>query len=384
MTGKIRICHIITGLERGGAESMLFNLLKHTDYHEFEPYVVSLLPNGALRDPIRALGVRVETLNMGRGLPSPFKIAELKKILKTNRIDIAQCWMYHANLLGGIAARLEGIPTIWNIRHSNLENAVNKKNTLRIVHLCAKLSPYIPQKIIYCAQKACVVHEKIGYASDKSIVISNGFELDRFHPSPDARTSLREELGLSPESLLIGLAARFDPQKDHASFFQAANVLLENIKNTTDIHFVLCGTGVTLDNPSILELIPKSLLSTNRLHLLGARSDMPRIYAALDISTLSSVGEAFPNVVGEAMACEVPCVVTDVGDAAWIVGDTGIVVPPSHPTALAKGWAQLVEKSREERRLLGTHARKRIEETFDIARITDQYASVHKTIYKQV
>ena len=383
MTEKIRICHIITGLGQGGAENMLYNLLKYTNRNQFIPSVVSLLPDGTLSDPIRALDIRVETLNMGRGIPSPFKIAELKKILKINHIDVVQCWMYHANLLGGIAARLLSIPPIWNIHHSNLENAVNKKNTLRIVHLCAKLSPYIPQKIIYCAQQARVVHEKIGYAADKSIVIPNGFEISRFCASSEAKASLREELGLSPESLLIGLAARFDPQKDHASFFQAANLLLEKNEKAKDIHFILCGTGVSNDNPAILELIPESLHSNQRLHLLGARSDMPHIYAALDIATLSSLGEAFPNVVGEAMACEVPCVVTDVGDAAWIVGDTGIVVPPSNPTALANGWGQLIEKNREERRLLGTRARKRIEDTFDIAQITDQYAAVHEDLSRR-
>ena len=269
MTEKIRICHIITGLGQGGAENMLYNLLKYTNRNQFIPSVVSLLPDGTLSDPIRALDIRVETLNMGRGIPSPFKIAELKKILKINHIDVVQCWMYHANLLGGIAARLLSIPPIWNIRHSNLENAVNKKNTLRIVHLCAKLSPYIPQKIIYCAQKARTVHEKIGYAADKSIVIPNGFEISRFCPAPEARVSLREELGLSPESLLIGLVARFDPQKDHASFFQAANLLLEKIKNTKDVHFILCGTGVSNDNPAIVELIPEELRLSGQLHLLG-------------------------------------------------------------------------------------------------------------------
>lgn len=380
MKEKIRVCHIITGLGQGGAETMLYNLLKYTDRNRFEPSVISLLAEGPLSASIRDLSIHVDALNMMRKLPSPFKIMELKKNMSINNIDLVQCWMYHANLLGGIAAKLQGIPAIWGIHHSNLDNIVNKKSTLQIIHLCAKLSPYIPQKIIYCAQKARTVHEGIGYAANKSIVIPNGFEISRFHPSQETRASLRKELGLSAESLLIGLIARFDPQKDHASFFQAANLLLEKIKYAADIHFILCGTGVTDDNTAILKLIPEPLRSTNRLHLLGARLDIPRIYASLDIATLSSVGEAFPNVVGEAMACEIPCVVTDVGDAAWIVGNTGIVVPASNPAELANGWLQLIEKSAADRLLLGKRARKRIEETFDITQITDQYAAVHQDI----
>lgn len=377
MSRKMRVCHIITGLGRGGAESMLHNLLKHTDRDRFDSSVISLLEEGPLGAPIRDLGVRVESLKMTRGLPNPLKIVQLAKKLRTNRIDLAQCWMYHANLLGGIATKWQGIPSVWGIHHSNLTVAANKKSTLRIVRLCANLSPFLPEKIIYCAQKARSVHEEIGYTANKSAVIPNGFEISRFTPSAQARISLREELGLARESLLIGLIARFDPQKDHASFFQAANLLLEKTGDGMNIHFILCGTGVTMDNAEIVALIPQPLLSSGRLHLLGARADMPRIYAALDISTLSSVGEAFPNVLGEAMACAVPCVTTDVGDCAWIVGDTGILVPSARPKELADACLRMIEMGSAERHLMGERARNRIREMFDIVKIADQYANIY-------
>jgi glycosyltransferase involved in cell wall biosynthesis len=212
------------------------------------------------------------------------------------------------------------------------------------------------------------------------VIIPNAFDLENFRPDPPARQSVRQELGLSPEAPLIGLINRFHPMKDHNNFIQAATLLL---KSLPEAHFLLCGGGVTWENSELVGWIKAGNLQ-ERCHLLGHRDDIPRLMAALDIVSLSSSGgEGFPNVIGEAMACGSPCVVTDVGDAALIVGETGVVVPKKDPQALAAGWHKLLlDLTREERVQLGLAARRRVTEQYSLNMITQQYQRVYASMVK--
>jgi glycosyltransferase involved in cell wall biosynthesis len=241
----------------------------------------------------------------------------------------------------------------------------------------ALLSGLIPVQIICCADSSRQTHAAIGYDQEKMVVISNGFDIARFLPDVGARTSVRTELGLSPDTLLIGLCARFNPQKDHETFIRAAGLLSRKMPQ---VHFLLWGDYVDVANDRLTGWIATENLK-GRTHLLGMRPDSPRLAAALDVSTLSSsYGEAFPLVVGEAMSCAVPCVVTDVGDAAHIVGETGRSVPPSSPEALAAAWVELLSLPADERRALGNEARKRIENLFSLEKMGEAYAQLYRDI----
>lgn len=184
-----RIAHIITGLEVGGAESMLQKLLAATDRSAFEPLVISLTTDGPVGDRIKGLGIPVRALGMSRRAPSPGIVLQLAWLLR-RQAEIVQTWMYHADLVGGLAGRLAGIPVVWGLRHSELDPRIYRKRTVWVQKACAILSRSIPRRIVSCSHVGRQVHEALGYDADKFVDIPNGFELDRFAPSPDHRESL--------------------------------------------------------------------------------------------------------------------------------------------------------------------------------------------------
>jgi glycosyltransferase involved in cell wall biosynthesis len=215
----------------------------------------------------------------------------------------------------------------------------------------------------------------MGYAADKMVVIPNGFDLDLFRPQKTARLSVRQEFGIPDNTLLIGLVGRYNRQKDYGNFVEAAAMLHRQIPTT---HFLLCGDGVNWENNLLAQRIDAAGLRSYS-HLLGRRQDIPWLVAALDIAcSSSSFGEGFPNVIGEAMACGVPCVVTDVGDSALIVGDTGKVVLPRDPAALASAWRDLIDQGETMRLRLGEAARSRIKKNFDLQSIARRYENLYR------
>jgi glycosyltransferase involved in cell wall biosynthesis len=374
----MKITHVIAGLSTGGAQMMLYKLLAHLDRAAFEAEVVSLADVGPLDKKIRALGVPVRILGMRPGVPNPSGIWKLARWLRQDPPHVIQTWMYHADLIGSLAAALAGrIPVAWNIRHSNLNVEDNKRSTFWTVRACAGLSRWLPARIVCCSESSRDIHAGLGYAANEMVVIPNGFDLDLFRLDPAARLSVRQELGVGPETPLIGLVGRFNPQKDHRTFVQAAARLRSDLP---EVHFLLCGEGVTADNPRLGEWISTAGIG-DRCHLMGHREDMPRLTAALDIATTASAyGEGFPNVIGEAMACGVPCVATDVGDSAQIVDDTGRIVPPRDPSALAEAWRALIMLGPQERVRLGLTARRRIERNFSLPSVVARYRLLYEEL----
>jgi len=373
---RLRILFVITSLQVGGAERMLLKLVSRmAPSHDLA--VVSLAKRGALACEFEQAGAEVSALGM-RGLQStPAAIARLVHRIRAWRPQLMSTWMYHADLLGGLAARLTGLPPVaWNIRYGGLLNPQINRATRVVIRTNALLSGTLPKKILCCSEAARRIHVEAGYRDDRFHVIPNGFDLQQFQPSAEARTSVRQELGLSEDDLLIGLVARWHPDKDQPGFIRAAAALGQQYKNA---HFVLVGDLCDTDNSSLVRLISEANL-IGRAHLLGRRSDIPRITAALDIATSSSIVEAFSNTLGEAMACSVPCVTTDVGDSAYIVGDTGKVVPSQNPSALARAWAELIAMPDTSRRELGQRARKRVGEEFELDIVTRQYEAAFREI----
>jgi glycosyltransferase involved in cell wall biosynthesis len=371
----MRIVFIITGLSTGGAEMMLFKVLERLDRQRFAPHVISLTTLGELAPRIAALGIPIDAVGMKPGLPSPSGFFRLMQLLKRLNPDVVHTWMYHADFLGGLAARLAGVSALgWCIRNSNLDKDKTKFSTRVVVGLCASISKWVPLRILSCSEKARQVHVGCGYAAEKMVVVPNGFDLSQFKPDLDARHRVRAELGITDQTPLVGLIGRFDPQKNHAGFFEAAAVLHRQMPQ---VHFVLAGQDIDSRNAALMQAITQAGVLPNT-HLLGLRNDMPELMAALDVlASSSSYGEAFPNVLGESMACGVPCAVTDVGDSAYIVGDTGRVVASGDMAGLAQALAGILQLPAAERLALGEAARSRVATHFEIGHITRQYEAFY-------
>jgi len=378
----MRICHVISNLDNtGGAQRMLSGLLSQLDRCEFESHVISLVDVGKCGARIQQLGIPVEALGMRRGIPSPSAVLRLARRLRSLQPDIVQTWLYHADLLGGLAAKLaRQKAVVWNIRHSNLMPGVDKRTTFFTAKCSAKLSSRIPSKIIVNSHNGYEHHAALGYDRQRLVVVPNGVDISKFEISEEARRSVRRELNINETSPLVGISGRYHAQKDHSTFLEAAALIRRRVENC---EFLLSGIDVTPENAELTAAIDAANLQ-DCCHRLGFRSDMPRIHASLDLAVSSSAcGEGFPNTVAESMACGKPCVVTDVGDSAFLVGETGRVVPPQNPESLAAACIEVLQLSSTERGQLGRRARERIEEHFELSRITQRYAQLWRDVCSQ-
>lgn len=332
----MKIVHVITGLENGGAEAVLSRLCINDTAAQH--VIISMMGPGKYGPILRKSGVEVYYLNMPPGRLTLSGLVGLYKKLRAEKPCAVQTWMYHADLIGGFIAWLAGCKNIlWNIRHSDLESHKSKRSTIVVAKACARLSASLPKKIICCAEKAAKIHVALGYCSTKITVIHNGYDLQEFKPSNQLRQRVRNEVGLENSELVLGMVGRFNPQKDHEGLFCA---LAKLKKMKLGFKCLLVGRAMSNNNPELRAWINHYRLN-DEVILLGERSDIPAIMNAIDIHVLSSsFGEAFPNVLAEAMASGTPCVTTDVGDAAEIVGDAGWVVPVKAPVELSAAIAE--------------------------------------------
>jgi glycosyltransferase involved in cell wall biosynthesis len=379
---NMKIVHVINGLDTGGAETMLLRLLSQCDRRRDQFEVISLTDLGEIADGLRDIDVPVRALNLRReaAIPDPRAVFRLASYLRLSQPDLVQTWMYHANLIGGVAAKMAGRPPlIWSIRQTNVDLTSVRLRTSLVAKGAALLSRILPDHILYNSHASRRAHIKLGYADRHTSVIANGFDLAVFKPDLAARSSVRRELGLDEKANLVGLIARHDPQKDHGTFITAAAQLRRQFPR---LQFILAGFGVDPANAGLVNTIEAAGLH-DACHLLGHRRDMPRLIAALDIACSSSIGEGFPNTVGEAMACAVPCVVTDVGDSALLAGDTGTVVPPSQPEALAGAVASLLALESTALRSMGAAARERIATNFSLDAIATAYEAYWQDIHNK-
>jgi glycosyltransferase involved in cell wall biosynthesis len=367
-----RLLFISTGLGVGGAEISLLNILQHLDRNRFEPHVISLTGPGEVGTRIRAIGVPTIELNFGRRPLTSF--LSLVRAIRRLRPDVVQTWMYHADLLGGLAARLAGVYRVsWGIRNSDLDPGVGGNSTITVRRICALLSRWLPRTIVSCSRVAADIHRNLGYRADRMVVIGNGFDLSQFRPDPAQRLAVRTELGLPGHAPLVIHVGRYHPHKNHQGLVRAAALVH---RKHPDAHFVLVGPEVTEQNPTLSADVAAAGL-TCVVHCLGLRGDIARLMAASDLLVLSSSSEAFPRVLGEAMACGVPCVSTDVGDSRVIVGDCGRVVSPHDDEALAAAVDELLSLPASQREALGRQARERVLEHFDIRDIARRYQELY-------
>jgi glycosyltransferase involved in cell wall biosynthesis len=378
----MRIAHVITSLQTGGAEKILYrNLRAEKQVRQkgtgrqavSQAIVISLKDKGPVGESIDDLGVSVYPMEMHerplRGLLCLFRTMD--------RFDpeLVQTWLYHADLIGGLVARLQGRSVLWSIHSESPKSKRLKKTTRAVAYLSALGGRWIPDHVISCSKAAAETHSQFGYPGGKMSIIPNGFDVDKFRPNDERRIEVRNELNIPREAPVIGMVARFHPLKDHENFLEAAVHAQEEIP---DLHFVLVGKNIRSD-VSLFRKYKKNL-EEGTLRLLGLRDDIPRLMPSFDVASLSSKTEAFPMVIGEAMACGVPCVATNVGDVSYLIGNTGIVVPPRDSGALAEAWCQILEMSSEEREALGRRARERVQEIFSQEAVLEQYQSIYERL----
>jgi len=369
------ILHVITALPTGGAEMMLFKLISATR-GEWPQVVVSLGKIGRIGRLISDLGVPVYPVDYGGLVPKPLRLFGLISLVRRLRPRLMVGWLYHGNAAASLAASVCGgsIPVVWNIRQSLYDLEVEDWTTAKLIRLSARLSRKA-EAVIYNSQISAPQHEALGYCAVNRVVIPNGFDCRQFLPDADARQRIRAELGLPEDAIVVGLTARYHPMKDHRNFFQAAGMIAQRYPSA---RFLLVGSGTTNQEPGLRKLIAEHQLA-NRVLLLGDRADMPALTASLDIACSASAwGEGLSNAVGEAMACGVPCVVTDVGDSARLVGETGVIVPAKDSQALANAFSRLIEAGPSGRRRLGDAARLRIETEFSLDRVAQRYIEVYQ------
>lgn len=359
---------------------MLYRLAASMDMMRFQSRVVSLIEPGPMGRKLSDAGIRVDSLGMRRGIPSPAGLIRLVRLIRSWQPDVVQTWLYHADLAGLIATRLafplgKGPKVAWNLRCSFMALDEYRRLTGVTLKACSALSG-LPDVVVTNSHEAARFHGQLGYAPKRFEVIPNGFNVDRFAPDSEARWQVRDELSISQDALVIGHVARFDAMKDHRTMIRAAALA------TRDCHpiFVFTGRGVDYDNLELATWMAEAGLDSDRVRLLGERNDIPRLMAAMDIHVSSSTGESFPNVVGEAMASGVVNIVTDVGDSARLVGDTGQVVPPADPKALGRAIARMGALPAQERKARAQACRERIREQYSLPAIVERYEALYEKL----
>jgi glycosyltransferase involved in cell wall biosynthesis len=368
----IPILHLITTLDVGGAETALLRLVTRLDRRRFACTVVSLKGPGTLVSAFRREGIDVIVLGASRtaGAGAVWRLA---RVIRRIRPALVQTWLYHADLVGLLAARLAGVPVIaWNIRCSDLPALHPSRSTRWIRTLLAQLSR-VPQAVVVNSEAGRAAHERLGYRPRRWALIPNGFDTEAFAPSDRHRREFRQTLGIAADAPAVGLIARWHPMKDHHTFLAA----MQHVAIACPaLRVVLAGRGIDPGNAELRRLIGADL--RDRVLLLGEVDDPARILPALDLTVSSSAyGEGFPNVVAESLACGTPVVATDVGDSARILDGLGTVVAPRDPEALAAAVGDMLGRPRRERAELGLAGRRRVLERYSLEQVVGRYEELY-------
>ncbi len=355
---------------------MLNNLLQEEGYQKkFSCHVISLTGRGPVGDLLEKQGIQVTYLGVER---NPFAgiwcVIQLLRIMNAFKPQLIQTWLYHADFFGGLAGKIYGkAPILWGIHNMFLDKKA-RWTTKWMVKLCALLSPYIPDQIVICAEAAISTHQKIGYRVNFRY-IPNGFDTEKFYLDQDGRQKLRQRYSIDNKTMVFALIGRYDPIKGHKNFIQAAMQLK---KSKVDFCCVMAGKDIDMNNKELMELIRENDL-VEKVLLLGKieASEMRNLYSMIDSLVVASKSEAFPMVIGEAMACECICISTSVGDAANIIGQAGYIVERENSNALSEMMKKVYEMDPLLKAEMGKAARWRIESLFTMAQIAEQYALLH-------
>ncbi|MBF0198108.1 MAG: glycosyltransferase [Planctomycetes bacterium] len=372
-----RVLFIITTLDTGGAETMLFKLVKYLDSHNIHSGVLCLGGKGAVANDIEALGIQVKCLDIKGSKAKMWQASKLLPWVRQFEPDIIHCWMYHACLLGSFAAFMYKRATLfWSIHNTSLAPEYHPRSTRMLAKCLSWISSY-PTRILYHSLVSQNVHEFKGYGRHKSLLIPNGFDTHEFRVRK--KNSFKEELGLPESSLLVAFVSRMDPQKDIPTFLRSAKALKASMP---DVYFICCGTGLDKYNHEWQDMLVEYGLQ-DCVHSLGVISNVNTLLPQMDLLLLTSLSESFPSVLGEAMLCGVLCVSTDVGEAAKILGDTGLLVPALQPKLLAEACEKLLKMNPEQKAEKARLARQHIVDNFDILSVARMYEFLYEKNIKR-
>ncbi len=374
------VLHFIYGIGGGGAESMLRGLVRHLDRQRWRVVVVAMRAAGRpaeaaeLLQSCDAFHALEETSFLSRSA-----LRKLWRVLRQERPAVVQTWMHHADFVGGLVARLAGVPqVVWSIHCREITRAPGEsawKTALlrRLIPLAARVAP---RCIVSCSQVALEDHARIGYPRAKMLWISNGIDTQRFRPSETARAETRQRLGLTENAPVLGFVGRFHEMKNLPLLLRAFALLTARLPAA---RLVLCGVREE-DLDTECRSLAAALPEPERVVWLPFQSEPELFYPALDLFTLSSRTEACPMTVLEAMACGVPCVTTDVGDCALLTQDTGAATPPGDAAALCAAWEERLRLAPEARAAAGTAARQRVMEHFTLEQAAESYMRLYESL----
>ena len=370
----MRVLMVITGLDVGGAETSIRAMAQAMVDLRHTVKVISLTTEGPIGAGMIEDGLDVEAIGMSGISCMPWAVWQLSRIVRAWRPDVIHSWMYHANLVAGLAGRMAGMKNVvWSLHASNISRGMLKESTRALNWVLARLSSVLPARIIATSRAAADAHGAVGYDMGRMMVLPNGVDAARFAPDSDAAASLCAELGLAEGTRLVGLIARYDVQKNHSGFFEAAAVVRAH---HWDAHFVLAGIDISPEHPVLAKAITRHRL-WETVSLMGPRQDILRIAAALDVVVMSSDGESFPLTLIEAMACGAVPAVTDVGAMAYIVGETGRVSPVGEMAALGANISELLAASPAEHATAREAARQRVLDNFTIQAVAEAYLEAY-------
>lgn len=358
------LCNLVEKLTERGIANVVVSTTSSTEHNSLRPRIER---SAAFFDLDSA------------SLLSPRFLAAFRAVLQRERPDIIQTWMHTAGITAGFLARTLGLHhVVWGIHSKDLLRFEDRPGIRllfgRLLGLGAAL---LPQRIVSCSRTGMEIHHrKYGYPSRKMIWIGNGIDTGRFRPDPVCRAQWRSKLGIPENAPVIGMVARFHPVKDVPTFLRAAAILQRSHEDT---HFVFCG-GSLAEATSDIAGQAAALPCPERFHWLGIQKKTEQVYPLLDILTVTSVSEAYPMVLIEAMACGVPCVSTDVGDASLILRDLGDVVPVQNPSALADAWRQQLSHSSEAAASLRARLREHAVREFGLDACATKYAALYQEL----
>jgi glycosyltransferase involved in cell wall biosynthesis len=372
---KIKVLHLITTIQGGGAETQLIQMIEQ-HWSDVVHQVVALGPAGAIKERYAIAGVELHCLDISKGIGGFLNgLGQLTGIIRKSSPSILQTWMYHADLLGLLAsATFPSLRVLWYLQCSNIDFSQYSWTSSAVFRACRTVSNW-PTAIAANSHSGAACHKKMGYPTSKMQVVANGFLTDYFKPNPVARKEVRARLKLNPEDLLIAHVGRFDPMKNHALLFEAAAI---SAKLNPKLHFIMIGNGVDANNPACAAAFRMPL--AGRCHLVGEQQNIPWWLSGVDAHVNCSISEGVCNAVGESMAVGIPNLVTDVGDNSHLVGDTGWVVPSGDSQALSMAILHFAGLEQIEIAAKGNAARQRIKDHYSMKALCESFRRIYSQI----